>query len=97
METILPQHPETKSLLTKGVPVPGHNVTVRFGTELNFDDLIQAHEQKFGPLWKYNASVDDDSNADNFHAHWDSKPVMYCNGYGHHFVPSIYSNKQTHS
>ena len=75
METILPQHPQTKALLTKGVPVPGHNVTVRFGSELHFDDLIQAHEQRFGPLWKYNASVDNDRDADNFHDHWDSKPV----------------------
>ena len=57
-------------------------MTVRFGSELHFDDLIQAHERKFGPLWKYNASVDDDEHssdaaADNdFHDHWDSKPVI---------------------
>jgi monolysocardiolipin acyltransferase len=74
METILPQHPVTKSLLTKGVPIPGHRVTVRFGKELHFDDLIEAHEKRFGRLRKYQSSVDRDADPDDFHAHWDSRP-----------------------
>ena len=74
METTMPQHPVTKELLNKGVPVPGHRVDVRFGPELHFDDLIDAHERRHGRLWKYTASVDDDVDPDNFLAQWKSRP-----------------------
>lgn len=72
METTMPQHPETKKL-SSVIPRPGHNVVVRFGEEINFDDLIQEHELLHGILWKYKASVDEDKEGD-FHDHWDSKP-----------------------
>jgi monolysocardiolipin acyltransferase len=59
METVLPQNPDTKKLLT-AIPQPGHHVRVVFGEELCFDDLIEEHERQHGPLWKYSASVDED-------------------------------------
>ena len=74
----MPQHPETKKL-SSVIPRPGHNVVVRFGEEINFDDLILEHELLHGILWKYNASVDEDKEK-IFHDHWDSKPeelVLY--------------------
>lgn len=60
METVIPQDPIT--LKTKGLPIPrpGHNVTVKFGPEVRFDDLIAEHEKEYGPLWKYTESVDAD-------------------------------------
>jgi monolysocardiolipin acyltransferase len=78
METVMPQHPVTKVLATT-IPQPGHDVSVKFGEELDFDDLIKEHEALHGILWKYTASVDDDKEGD-FHEHWDSKPeelVLY--------------------
>lgn len=59
METTMPQHPVTKKL-DSVIPRPGHDVTVRFGEEIDFDDLIEEHEAIHGALWKYTASVDDD-------------------------------------
>ena len=75
METLMPQHPVTKKL-DSHIPVPGHDVLVRFGKEIEFDDLIKEHEEKYGVLWKYKASVDEEEEKGegNFHDHWDSKP-----------------------
>jgi hypothetical protein len=78
METVMPQHPVTKALAT-AIPQPGHDVSVIFGEELDFDDLIEDHEALHGKLWKYTVSIDDDNEGD-FHEHWDSKPedlVLY--------------------
>lgn len=80
-ETAYPQHPVTKALSNK-LPIPGCNVDVRFGGELDFTDLIEAHEAEYGPLWKYKASVKFEAkNADgsdvNFHTYWDSRPSDY--------------------
>ena len=55
-ENAYPQHPETKAL-SNTLPRMGHKVTVRFGAQLHFDDLIAEHEQVYGPLWHYSASV----------------------------------------
>ena len=38
------------------MPIPGHNVKIIFGDELNLDDLIKAHEEKYGPLWTFSPS-----------------------------------------
>lgn len=51
MDGVMPMDSE-KKLLTK-FPQIGQCVTVSFGQELNFDDLIENHEMKYGPLWKY--------------------------------------------
>ena len=61
METLMPQHPITKKL-DSHVPIPGHNVLVILGEEMNFDDLIKEHEDMYGVLWKYKASVDDENS-----------------------------------
>ena len=34
----------------------GHRVTVRFGCEIIFDDLIEEHERTYGKLWKYKSN-----------------------------------------
>jgi hypothetical protein len=73
METVTPQDPETKARLSSVPNLVGHDVTVNFGEELDFDDLIKEHEDVHGVLWKYTANVDDDKEGD-FHEHWDSKP-----------------------
>lgn len=70
-ETFYPQHPETKAVKNR-LPIPGHNVSIRFGAEIVFDDLISEHEKLHGPLWKYRASVKEEENED-FHAYWDSR------------------------
>ena len=31
----------------------GLRIRIQFGHEIKFDDLIQEHEDKYGPLWKY--------------------------------------------
>ena len=71
METVLPQDPLTKVLLTK-YPIPGQKVHVIFGKEIVFDDLIAEHEALYGPLWTYSPSSH--TQGGDFHAQWDSKP-----------------------
>ncbi len=56
METILPQHPDTKTLVSRW-PHSHAKVDVIFGNEVKFDDLIEEHERIFGPLWKYRAQA----------------------------------------
>ena len=56
--------------------IAGHNVTVRFGKEIRFDDLIQEHEAKYGKLRKYSAQASQ-QDLDNFHDSWDSVPQDY--------------------
>lgn len=73
METIMPKDPITNKWLNPKIPRPGHNVTVRFGPVLDFSDLIQEHEEQYGPLWKYAASSDDASAG----ANWESRPTDY--------------------
>ncbi|KAL3805745.1 hypothetical protein ACHAW5_003825 [Stephanodiscus triporus] len=36
------------------------HVTVRFGKEISFDDLILEHKSRHGKLWKYSGKVEDD-------------------------------------
>ena len=71
----MPQHPVTKKL-DSHIPIPGHDVLVILGEEMNFDDLIKEHEDLHGVLWKYKASVDEEHEGGpgSFHDHWDSKP-----------------------
>ena len=33
---------------------------------MNFDDLIKEHEDLYGILWKYKASVDEENNDSNY-------------------------------
>lgn len=80
-ETVYPQHKVTKECFNK-LPIPGCKVNVRFGAELDFTDLINAHEEQYGPLWKFKPSVKlEEKNPDgsdvNFHRYWDSKPSDY--------------------
>lgn len=74
-EHITPQNPISRNIETF-VPF-GHKVTVRFGKELCFDDLIEEHENKFGPLRKYAASAGKDEQRGDFHKYWDSLPHEY--------------------
>lgn len=76
METVIPQNQETR--LTEGLPIPrpGHNVTLRFGEQIHFDDLIDEHEKTYGKLWKYR-HTDDNNDNDNYATNktmWTSKP-----------------------
>lgn len=66
----------THSLMYSPTYIAGHNVTVRFGKEIRFDDLIQEHEAKYGKLWKYSAQASQ-QDLDNFHDSWDSVPQDY--------------------
>lgn len=79
METVTPQDPVTRTRYSSIPNVLGHDVSVYFGEELDFDDLIKEHEEVNGILWKYTASVDQDKEGD-FHDHWDSnleEQVLY--------------------
>jgi hypothetical protein len=80
-ETIYPQDKVTKALRNK-LPIPGCNVDIRFGPEIDFSGLITEHEKLYGPLWKVKASVkheqkNDDGSDVDFHTYWDSKPSDY--------------------
>jgi monolysocardiolipin acyltransferase len=75
MEHLMPQVEYPRKLLVK-FPQSGHDVKVKFGTQMQFDDLIREHESLYGPLWKYRVKNDDD-NDDDFHSEWDSKPTDY--------------------
>jgi len=78
METVMPQDPVTRKVLVT-LPVPGHDVVVHFGGEIDFSDLIREHEALHGPLWKYRRSVVEDRAAgyiaEDFHRYWDSSPL----------------------
>lgn len=61
IETLLPMNRETRKLsfgwqsLCKWWERGGHDIRVRFGEEINFDDIIEEHEKKYGKLWKYSS------------------------------------------
>jgi monolysocardiolipin acyltransferase len=71
-EAILPPNPVTKKV-DHFIPKIGHRVTIRFGEKINFDDLIEEHEKLHGPLWKFKASVDEETSEDT--EAWISKEV----------------------
>jgi monolysocardiolipin acyltransferase len=76
-ETIIPQDPVTKKV-NSYIPKPGHKVVVRFGKRIEFSDLIELHEYKYGPLWKYKQSVQMDTESD--HSNWisnDNDKILY--------------------
>jgi 1-acyl-sn-glycerol-3-phosphate acyltransferase len=80
-ETIYPQDKVTKALRNK-LPIPGCNVDIRFGPEIDFSGLIAEHEKLYGPLWKVKPSVkheqkNEDGSDVDFHTYWDSKPSDY--------------------
>jgi hypothetical protein len=51
MEHVLPQEEYPRKLIYK-YPQLGHNVSVQVGEQISFDDLIEEHEQQYGPLRK---------------------------------------------
>jgi hypothetical protein len=80
-ETIYPQDKVTKALRNK-LPIPGCNVDIRFGPEIDFSSLIAEHEKLYGSLWKVKPSVkheqkNEDGSDVDFHTYWDSKPSDY--------------------
>ena len=80
-ETAYPQHPVTKSI-SNLLPLSGNKVDIRFGKEIEFYDLIQEHEEKYGKLWKYKSSKKQelkqpDNSEYNFHKYWNSKESDY--------------------
>jgi hypothetical protein len=58
MEEIMPQGKTP-------LPRPGKTVSVRFGPELFFDDLIDEHEKVYGKIWKYTSNIDNDGLNEN--------------------------------
>ena len=75
MEHIMPQQEFPRTLKTK-TPIPGHDVKLKVGDELDFEDLISEHEAVHGPLWKYDV-LNDLEDDEDFHAKWDSKETDY--------------------
>lgn len=76
METIMPHDHETKKLLVRW-PQTGHKVKMIFSEEIDFQDLLDAHEKRNGPLWKFcDLSSDSDTNR------WDNPSAaelsLYC-------------------
>ena len=73
MEKVIPQNQKTR--LTEGLPIPrpGHNVTLRFGTQIHFNDLIEEHEKIYGKLWKFSSQDNSDNYIEN-KSKWESKP-----------------------
>lgn len=59
MEKVYPHDPESNKVLHR-LPRQGQDVTVRFGQPINFDDLIQEHEEQHGPLWHYSATLEEE-------------------------------------
>jgi monolysocardiolipin acyltransferase len=75
-EHIVPQDNETKKVLTK-LPIPGHKVSVLFGQQVHFDDIIEEHERLHGPLRKFSPTAATDAHQGNFHHLWDSHDHEY--------------------
>ena len=78
MERLLPQDEDTGRTVFRRDSLPGLlptvlggddgdrlRVVVRFGEEIEFDDLIREHETRHGKLWKYSGEVDDDDDDDD--------------------------------
>ena len=76
MEKIMPQDTETRKNQST-FPIPFvHDVTVKFGEEVSFDDLIEEHEEQYGKIRKCNANcTDDEYPVDQFHLYWKSTPA----------------------
>ena len=71
MEKVMPQDQETRKTLTL-IPIPfQHKVTVMFGEEIKFDDLISEHESTFGTLKKYSSSSSPSSPSSSSSSHHD--------------------------
>ena len=75
MEQIMPQNEYPRSLKTK-LPIPGHEVRLKVGKELYFDDLITEHESTYGPVWKYDVMQGSEDDSE-YHSRWDSKETDY--------------------
>ena len=79
MDGVMPMDNDRK-LLTS-LPQLNQTITVIFGDELKFDDLIEEHERNYGPLWKYNTVNDVDlSRSRTANGRWISDPsdfVLY--------------------
>ena len=76
MEKIMPQDKVTRKTLSP-IPILGvHDVKVKFGEEIMFDDLIREYEEKYGKIRKCNANcTDDEYPIEEFHRYWDSTPA----------------------
>jgi hypothetical protein len=84
MEEVIPELPGEKRVAVWIPRVWGHTVSIRFGEEICFEDLISEHEKTHGPLWKYASNAQNDSrvqdalnagyphNPGAFHRAWDS-------------------------
>lgn len=81
MERVMPQDPETRVTLTP-LPIPGrHDVTVLFGPEITFEDLVLEHERNHGTLRKCHANCSaDGGNIKDFLSYWastDAEKILY--------------------
>ena len=64
MEQMLEQDDKTRKLkrpLQEVRSIGGKGVSVKFGVALDFSDLIEEHEKREGPLWKFHNSAKADS------------------------------------
>jgi len=68
-EDILPVNPITEKI-DQFIPQLGYQVTVRFGSSIYYQDLIEEYESKYGKLWKYHASIEEESLEDRMA--WES-------------------------
>jgi hypothetical protein len=59
-ENAYPQSADASKTVTNKLPRINHDVSIRVGAEIFFDDLIAEHEQLHGPLWKYTSSLQQD-------------------------------------
>lgn len=72
MEGVMPQHPVTRDLLTS-LPCTGNSVTLRFGDAVSFDDILDEHEAKYGPIRKHPHIATEEDKTD-FLKSWASTP-----------------------
>jgi monolysocardiolipin acyltransferase len=77
METIMPHDHKTKKLLVS-YPHCGHKVRLKFGKEIDFQDLIDEYEAKNGTLWKFSENNDIDVNTSHWKSPTSDELALYC-------------------
>lgn len=81
METIMPQDNSPQKKLLTVLPIPGHDVKVIFGPEIEYEDLIRDYETIHGPLWRYSSNAGTSNSRSVFMKLYDSlfneAPVMH--------------------
>jgi monolysocardiolipin acyltransferase len=60
MDDIIPQNPFTRKTLPRPPNMFGNTLRIKFGPKVDVSDLIEAHEAKYGKLWKYSPSYSQD-------------------------------------